>query len=374
MEGTEQVAVPEVKPNTYSALERAMGIGKETPKPAPVVAATPATPTAAPVVDKNTPAPQAAAPTEAPVKTPIDISEMSADEIDAMLEKITAGKVKSLAEINKPEPKSAEEIKKEAEQRESEAIGWAIDNKKLTKTQYEEAVIGKSKTDRDLALVQFTKEVCAEDKDITAEEAEEMFRDAYHESDPESKLYKVGQKEIKKFADAYRKENFGILDNIQDEYGQFAQLQDQFKGYKTNVKKLVGELPKELEFTLPYQYLDGDKSDITYKIPVDEKVIAKLLADASSEGAFVNENVGGKIDEKQFSKKLMHNLKAAMYDIVIPKLLEEHTKEVEKRMEVVLGNKRMPGAQMNNGAQNTRKPEQKQNTYSALERAMAGRR
>src|SRR6185312_10845374 len=129
-----------------------------------------------------------------------------------------------------------------------------------------------------------------------------------------------------------------------------------------------------MEIKIPYKYLDGEESEVSLKVPVDEKVFNKLLTDASSEAAFLNENTNGKFDEKMLQKKLLHNLKASMFDIALPKMLEEYGKEVEKRMEVVLGNKRMPGAHIANGAQNGQKPAPKANTYSALDRAMANRR
>lgn len=342
-----------------------------TVKAADPTTATPAIPTT----------PQAAAPATKPEEKPapaekvpeINIKDLTDDQINAWIEERTGKKV-SLADLTKPELKTKEDLEKEAIQRKSDALSWAIENKKLTQKQYEDAVIGKNTGDRDLTLKAFTAELQAEDKDITAEEAEEMFKDFYHENDSESRLFKSGQKEIKKFADSYRKQNFGIMDEIESEYTQYDTLQSQYKEYKSTVKKLAADIPKEMEYVMPYKYLDGEESTITYKVPVDDKIFNKLLADASSEVSFLNENTDGKFDEKTLAKKLTHNLKASMYDLVISAILEQNTKEVEKRMEVVLGNKRFNGPQINSGRQETTKQPVKPNTYSALERAMGQRR
>lgn len=357
-------AIPEVKEevklNEYSSLNEAMGIKKDAP-----AVETPA----AQAEPKETAVRAATLPAE---KEKINIDDLTDDEVNALIEKRTGGKVKSLAELNKPEPKTAAELELEKEQKKSDALSWGIENKKLTRDQYDAAIIGKSKTDREIALNLFTAEMQADDKDITLEEAEEMFNDAYHQDDPESKLYKVGQKEIAKLANNYRKENFGILDTVEADYDTFSQTQDQYKGYRNTVKEVAAELPTEMEIRQPYKYLDGKEEDIVYKIALDEKAVNKLIADASSEDSFLAENFfsNGKMDKKLLLKKLTHNLKAIAYDTVVAELLKQNTKEVETRMEVVLGNKRNGAPPLNNGAQNIKSAPIKQNTYSSLEAAM----
>lgn len=300
----------------------------------------------------------------------LNIDDLTDDQINALIEKKTGGKVKTLAELNEPPAKTKEELEKEKETRKADALTWAFDNKKIKKEDYDNAIIGKSKSDRDIALSVFTTEAQAENKDLTTEEAEELFKDAYHEIDPESNLYKIGQKEIKKLADATRKEKFNIPD-YEAEFDEFTELNNNFKAYKATVKKVAADISKEFEIKQPYQYLDGAKEDIIYKIPMDEKLFNKILADATTEVEFLNRNSNGKIDEKQLAKEIQHHMKAVMFDQAIQNLLDQNTKEVEKRIEVVLGNKRNSAPALNNGRQNLQTAAPKANDYSALDDAMS---
>lgn len=367
---SEQVVETPVK-NDYSSLEQAMGIKSPT-------VSTPAAEKKEEVVVT----PEATAkPEEKKEETPaekkevINIDNLTDDEINNLIEKRTGKKV-SLADLTKPEQKTPEEIEKAAQKRNSDALAWAIESGEITKEQYDAAIVGKSKTDRDIALALFTADALADDKDLTPEECEEMFKDAYHETDDTTKLYKVGQKEIKKLADAYREKNFGVLDEIGPKYDETVQTQDRFKAYKSTVKKVADEMPKEIEVKQMYKYLDGKEEEITYKIPVNEKVLASLVKDASSLSSFQSENFfnEGKFDEKQQAKKLSYHLKAQSFDEVIAEVIKQTTKEVETRMEVVLGNKRNGAPELNNGRQEINRKPNKTNTYSSLEQHMANRR
>ena len=310
-----------------------------------------------------------AAPTE---KAKIDVDSLSDEDLDALMKKRFG---KSLSEINPPKEKSPEEIAKEKEQRKNEALAWALTNDKLKKEDYDRVASERGKTDRELALKTFASSLMAEDKDITFEEAEEIFKDTYHElQDEDSKLYAIGQKEIKKLAESYRKETFAPVDSIEQEYDNVIQSQNQYKAYKGQIKTLTSELPKELSFEVSHKDVDGKESPITYKIPMDDKVLAKLTAEFGSENSFVIRNVSsnGKIDEKALSKDINDRMKALMYDNVIPALLKQHGEEVEKRMIVIMGNKRVGGPQLNNGHQvigDDGKP--KANNYPALNEAVS---
>lgn len=357
--------------NDISVLERAMGIKPAVTNVAPVVVP---------------PAEQAPAPPpsveQAPEKNPeettaeLDIDKLTDDQINALIEKKTGKKIK-LEDLSKPEPpaaKTKEEIEADEAKIKKDALAWAIDNGKIKKDKYDASIVGNSKTDREIALSIFSAETKADDKDISDEEIEEMFRDAYHESDPESKLFKKGQDQIATIARNYRKENYTLPD-YETEYRDFVKLNDNFKSYKATVKKVAAELPKELTFTQPYKYLDGPEENITYTIPVDEKLLGKIISDATSEAEFLNRGADGKVDEKQLEKTILHNVRAVMFESAITKMLADNTREVEKRMEVVLGNKRNGAPELNAGKQNLA-PRQtaKPHDYTMLEKAMGNRR
>ena len=98
-----------------------------------------------------------------------------------------------------------------------------------------------------------------------------MFKEVYHEIDPESKLYGVGQKEIKKLADNYRKENYGFLDNNDPAYQSHkqreqnktllgGQIDEVFDGFPTilSVKATYEGAAGNAEIDIPYTIEDAD--------------------------------------------------------------------------------------------------------------------
>lgn len=316
---------------------------------------------------------------EAPAeKQKINLDELSDEDVNAILAKRSKGKINSIDDldslVNPVKPKSTEEIEAEKQKRKTDALAWAFENGKLKKDEYEKAIVEKSKTDRELALAVFTANLQSEDKNVTIEEAEEIFRDAYHEdAEADSKLFKVGQKEMKNLAESYRKEKFSALDQVEPDYDNFTQTQDQYKSYKGVVKKAIAELPTELTFGVPYKDLNGVESTIDCKIAVDPKVIAKLTADYTDQKAFLMRNMSaeGKFDEADMRKELEYHMKAMTFDKAIPELLKAHGEEVEKRLMVELGNKKNGAQPLNNGQQNTAgSGAVKTNTYPGLHQHM----
>ena len=303
-------------------------------------------------------------------KNALDLDALSDDERSELLAKLTKGKIKSLDEIqDPPKQKTKEELEQEASQRRQEALAWAFDSGKLKREDYEDAIVLKSKSDRELALAAFTASLQAEDKDITPEEAAELFKDVYHEGQKEdSPLYKAGQREIKKLAEAFRNEKIGVLDEIEPEYESFTQTQSQYKDFRKKVKAIAETQPKVLDFAIPYKSADGAEESLTYSIPVDQKVLDKIVNEVTAEQSFAVRNIAsdGKIDEKALATEISYHVKARLFDTAIPQLLQEHTKKVEEKLMVVLGNKRLQGPSLANGQQNTSSGGQQTNSYPGL--------
>lgn len=349
----------------YPALREAMGLQPEKVEPVPPVAQAAAEPAETPPVPPE--------PAKTPAAPVFNYDELSDDQKSEMISKLSGGRIKSIDELNPPVQKTAEELEKEQQQLRTSALTWALENGKVKQDDYDKSIVDKSKSDRELALAVFTANLRETDKDIEDDEAEELFKDAYHEgADEKSKLYSVGQNQIKKLADAYRKENFSKIDNIEPEYKEYLQTENQFKGYKAVVKKIVGELPKELSVDIPFKNIDGTSTTLNYKVAVDEKVMGKLLSDYTSQKAFVTRNVmsEGKIDDKVIAQEMNMLVKSMMFDKVMPQILKEHGDKVEQLLMVQLGNKRQPGAQLNTGKQNTETKAPVKNEYRALHVAM----
>ena len=308
-----------------------------------------------------------------PAANTFDVDALSDEEKDKMLARLTGGKIKSRSELETPVVKSAEELAAEAEKRKTDAFTWAIESGKIKKADYDKALVEKSKSNREIALSIFTSELQAEDKDITAEDAEEMFRDTYHEDkDPDTKLFKIGQKEMNKQAEAYRKEKFSAIDNIEPEYDNYTKGENNYSAYKKQVKAISAELPEKLTITIPFKGANGEDTEISYEIPVDEKVKTKILNEFIAQNTYSNisKSAGDKgIDEKALAAEITYHIKARMFDEVLPKAIKESREQEREATIVYLGNKQTAGAQLNNGTQNTRPEGQKFNDYSMMHNA-----
>ena len=305
-----------------------------------------------------------------PAGSAVDLDNLSDEDRDKLIEKLTKGKVKSLGDLDEaPKPKSKEELEAEATQRRQDALSWAIDTGKVKREEYDEAIVMQSKSDRELALSAFTASLQAEDEDVTPEEAAELFKDVYHEGQKaDGPLYKAGQREIKKLADAVRREKAGILDEIEPDFENFTQTQSQFKAFKKQVKTIADTAPKTVDFTIPYKNVDGSENNLSYTAQVDPAILNKIVNDLTAENAFVVRNISsnGKINEKALSEELTYHIKARMFDTVIPQLLADHGKKVEELLVVQLGNKRIGNQNLNNGQQSAGANGTKTNTYPGL--------
>lgn len=341
--------------NSYPGLHQAIS-GES--KPAEVTIETEVPPVAAtPELKEGDPgyvAPQAAAPAEPVPAAKVNAEDLSDEEFEKILQKRTG---KTLKELTPEVKKTAEEIAAEAKQKKSEVLAWALENKVIEKDKYDKSIVDASKSDEELALQIFTANVQAEDKDISAEEAKEMFMDTYHQVDPENRLFKIGQKEIKKLADAYRKENLIDDEDIASKYDFVVNTQNNYKAYKGQVKEVAAELPKAFEFEMTVDGDKGTKETFKYEFPVDEKILTKVLGEFSAEKEFSIRDIAsdGKIDKKQISAQMQDALKARLFDTIVPELLKKH--EANVKTFTLAQAKNIPDQrQLNNGRQDTSKP------------------
>lgn len=298
-----------------------------------------------------------------------DLEGMPEEQRNAILDKLTGGKFKSLEELNPPKQKSAEELAEEATTNRRNALAWGLENGRFKQEDYDNAVVLKSKSDRELALMAFGESVRAEEKDLTDAEVEELFKDAYHEGQKEdSMLFKTGQRNIKELAAAVRQNKTGILDSFEGEYNEVQQINQQFKGYKKQLKDVIAQQPKSFEFSFEHPNLDGTANTLKYTLNVDQKEIDKVVSEMSSEKYFSVRNLeaNGKYDDKKLAEDFQYHLKARVFDTVMKQALADNTKDVEKRLLVQLGNKGHDGPQLNNGQAGKLGDGSKTNSYDGL--------
>ncbi len=340
--------------------------GKQLPKPTLQAGAQPAVTDVQPNASEQQPKDaQPAAATD---------PEISDDEFNKILAKKSGGKYKSLEELNPPAQPTAEEVEAQKNQRKTAAHLWAIESGKTTKEKYDQAIKESGRTDRDIALSVFTKSLKEDDKNITTEEAEEIFNDTFHQDKEEdSRLRKNGDNQIKKMADAYRKENISFLDEIEPEYDQVVATQNQYQAYKGRIKELGEKIPKVMSIEMPYENVDGTKVTLTQTFDVDDTVIKKVLDEVRGQNFFTVKNVttNGKITDKELDAEITSRIKAATYDAAIKSMYAAGLKKGEELAVVIMGNKRNQQQTLNDGVQAIAQPAGKPNEYTGLKKAMA---
>lgn len=334
--------------------------------------AQPAQTTTTTVVDTAAPSPEDTAKSAG---QKIDFDKLSAEDKNELLDKISGGKYKSVEDLTPPAQKTSQQLAEEKEKKNANAVAWALENGKIKKSDYDRLTTEKTKNDQDLTFALFSASVKEDDKDLSDEDVLEMFKDHYHLESEETnpRLFKAGQKAIQKEANQYRKENFSAIDDLPGEYDNFLSVQDQYGNYKSVVKKVSAELPKEFKFELPFKNVDGKEETLSYTIPVDDKDIAKLAADFANQKQFHLENLtaNGKFEDKEYVKKMTFALKSIAFDKIIPILLAKNAEDVETRTIAMLGNKRVESPSFNNGRQVNQKAAVENKGYPRLERAVA---
>lgn len=306
-----------------------------------------------------------------PVATVSD--DMSEDDFNKLLAKRTGGKFKSLTDLTPAAQPTPQEIEAANNKKKTDAHLWAIESGKITKEKYDQTIKDSTRGDRDIALALFTNSLKEEDKNITTEEAAEIFADTFHEAAEEgSRLKKTGEAQIKKMADQYRKENLSILDEIEPAYDEVVQTQTQYQGYKSRVKEVSEKIPKTMPVEVAYTDVDGNAVTLTHEFAVEESVIKKVVDEVRSQNSFTIKNVttNGKITDKEVEADILNRIKAATYDSAIKSMYEAGLKKGEERAIMVMGNKRNQQQTLNDGQQSVSKPPAQLNEYSGLKKAM----
>lgn len=284
---------------------------------APVVAAPGEhTQPATPPEENKTPA-EAAAPQAPSTPAVTPPAEPTDDEILAIFNKRNGTEFKSLDEIVPKKAKSKEEAAAEEEKFRADALEWALGTGKLGRDKYEKSIIDKSRTPREIALAAFTANLREEDKDITNEEAEEIFKDTYHEDKEvdNPRLYRLGQKRMADEAAQYLKANYGDVDGLEDSFREYIDGSEKFKSFNKQVKTFFGAVPTDNSLEVEYTHANGktEKLKIDYKVSEEDvKAIQKQFA--NEEMFFALGADKGEVSEKTMNDAFKFHLKARVFD------------------------------------------------------------
>lgn len=309
----------------------------------------PATPADKPAEEKvpASAAPAGQPPVEVPAtETPASAAPAETPEMDdaAFLElyaRKTGKKIKSLDDLKEPAKQpTPEELQLQKENEATEALEWALGSGKIKKDVYEKSVIDKAKSKREIALALFTADVQADDKDITNEEAEELFKDAYFEGEEEGSIkYKKGQKEMNSLADTYLSQ-YKSIEGITEEFREVKNTAQRQKDYNKQISTIAKEIPTKLIFKIPYEGIDGSKTDLEYEVDVDDKIPAQLIKEFTRPG--MENAFGENAKPETIAAELNYHVRARMMDKAIGVLVEKHGEKVLEDAMVKLKNSRNP--------------------------------
>ncbi len=304
----------------------------EADKPAVEAAATPVQ-NAAPETQENKEPVQAAA---------INVDDISEEDFLKLYQKRTGKKATSIDELKDPAPAPTREQLDALEAKEkAESLEWALSSGKITKEAYDKSIIERAKDKRAIALAVFTQELQAENKDLSNEECEEMFKDYVgEEADEASWKRKKGLKDIETIANNYLAQ-YNEVDGFQEAYRAEKTIEAKRKEYSKQIKAVAKELPKEIPFEFEYTCIDGSKMNLSSKLTVDEKAINKLVGDYTREGMedfFSGENA----TPERMRDELMYHVDARVVRPSLNLIFEDIAKQIETDIWAKAKNARNP--------------------------------
>jgi hypothetical protein len=298
----------------------------------------PAVPGAVPDKDNNNAAPAsepavpaaeikpAQVPAAEPAKpTPqsVNVDEMSDEDKDALVAKLTKGKFKKISDLTPPVQKTKEELAAEEEKEKTDSLGWAITSGKVTAKAYEEAMAEKSKSNREIALAIFANELKEINDKFTPEEIEEQFKDYYLEDGDETTTGRqLRLKEMNRLAENYKKEKSGFLDTILPDYKSSKSLEankeligqridEAFEAFVpkiTTASKYVGASGEEVSFDVEFA---PDEQEIKAVRKEVRKSMTNMLSTLGVEAkdidpTLINNEINNVLKSRQFDKAIAH--------------------------------------------------------------------
>jgi len=304
-----------------------------------------------------------AASPEAKTTEPAEIS----DEVFlAEFKKRTGREVSSLDELKEPAKlPTPDEILAAAEREKDESLEWALGTGILSREHYEKSITEKAKDKRSIALALFTSDLQAEEKDITAEECEDRFKEFYGENeDPDSWRYKKGQALLGKVADDYLSQyEDSNVEKLAEKYREFKTDTQRQKDYNKVVNKVAKEIPKEISFKTPYAGVDGKKIDLDINVPVDEKILTQVVKEFTKPG--MHNAFDGTVNPEAISREIAYHVRARMLESIIETATTVAAEKASEDIMVNLKNARNPNQPLG-GPQATQKSDKTPPSHKAF--------
>lgn len=324
MEGTATASVEDIRKGT----ERAFGSRKNTSvkKEEPVIAAAQIQ---QPVVASETPQPEAitqpANASQEPSATMVpNFDELSDEQRNEWLAKLTKGKIKSIEDLTPAAPpvqKTREELEREEEEERNEAISHAFSSGKIKKDDYDRAVSTRSKSEREIAFDLFASDVKAFDKDLTSEEISLLFSEQFGENESEGSLkYKRGQAEIQRIAQNHLAQ-FPTAEQMVEDF----RMQKKAEYNKSQLGKMVDQafetISDNMAFKFKYKNASEADTEVDLSYAIDEADLKSIKRDAKKNivGFYTQLGVDIKdVKEADLLDAINTDLKSKLFDKIVP--------------------------------------------------------
>ena len=289
--------------------------------PAPKDPATPADP-----APKETAAPATPATPAAPT---FNIDDLTDDQINELIAKKTKGKVKTLAELNEEQPpvKTKAELEKEEEEERAQALAWSISQGKIKKEDYDKAITDQSKSKRDIALSILTSQWMENDKTLTPEDCQELFKDMFFEGEKDdTPKRKAAIKQMDSIADNYLKQYSDLsMDKIHEGYRTYKTSESNKSAISKKVDTVFDSIASELKLTSKIEDTDVE---IPFSLDAAElKAIKKASKATILEQCAAKGIDPSKLKDSEIQDVINYDIKAKYFDKAVAHATSEGYKK-----------------------------------------------
>lgn len=238
---------------------------------------------------ESTEAPVVADPIPVPVaKTPAEEKKITDDALLKEINTRMGTEYKTLDEV-KPVPKKQTKEEREAEEEtvHNEAVAYALKSGVVKRKDLDDYAIESALDPRDIALKLYTEKAMSLDKELTAEKAEDNFKEFFLEFDEEGSVNRmIRAEDMKTIASTYLNNKYNKVINLVPGYREVMTAEQAQTSYNAQVDKVGASIPKEMSFDLELPGVDGKSQKFTYGYTVGDDILNAVKADFLSPASF----------------------------------------------------------------------------------------
>lgn len=269
--------------------------------------------------------------TKAPASQPEgDESDIDDEKLLAALRKKTGRDFKSLDEFTADRKEPTEDEKKQAAETErSEAIEFGKVNKLFSQADYDKFITFSAKDPSDAVQERFVARAIEADKNLTPEEAQDLFNEVFHIMEPEdSYKFQEGQRMIQKEYEDEKNKEFANIAGVTGLYKDYKENTAKAQAYSSEVSKLFTpeKLPTKFEFPI-----DGEI--ISFPVDLKNKQVIDILDNIKKDYLTVDmmrssTDRTGKLNEQGLAAQINLDLQQALVKEIVTEVAKSYSAAV----------------------------------------------